>query len=71
VDPDNIAGLAVTPAGPSSPERRGDTVGPAEAVSAVWCQEAIMGWFLRLSCVVISAFTVYVLWQIVVNRAWP
>jgi hypothetical protein len=30
-----------------------------------------MGWFLRLSCVVISAFGVYVLWQIVVNRAWP
>jgi hypothetical protein len=30
-----------------------------------------MGMFLRLSCVVICAFGLYVLWQIVVNRAWP
>jgi hypothetical protein len=30
-----------------------------------------MGLFLRLSCAVICAFGFYMLWQIVVNHAWP
>lgn len=30
-----------------------------------------MGWFLRLSCVVISVFGLYVIWQVVDQRVWP
>jgi hypothetical protein len=30
-----------------------------------------MGWFLRVSCFVICAFGLYVMWQIVVNHIWP